>query len=394
MSAVSVAPKHKETPFRQLIEQHGSPLLVLDCNVLRQQYRAMKKALPNVEMHYAIKSLPDTTAMATLAQEGASFDLATTGEIELMRSIGANPSATIHTHPVKRDQDIRDALQYGCTTFVVDNIDELLKFEEYRSRAEILLRVSFRGQNVRCDLSRKFGCELQDVPHLLVEAAKRGIRIKGLSFHVGSQSPNSDNHVAAINACLRFFVDPKLLGAEHLSVLDIGGGFPADYALEGFDLDAFCAPIAEALAQYPSNVSFISEPGRYLSAPCVTAIGSVMGRAARSGLQWYYLDDGVYGSYSGQIFDHGSYPLTVFSDETEMHDSVLAGPTCDSIDVITELAALPKLAIGDIVVGQMMGAYTLATACEFNSIPKPKMIAINSELVEEENVRYLFAEHG
>jgi ornithine decarboxylase len=394
MGAISIAPRNKETSFRQLIEQHGSPLLVLDCNVLRQQYRRMKKALPNVEIHYAIKSLPDTTAMATLASEGASFDLATTGEIELMRRIGANPSATIHTHPVKRDQDIRDALQYGCNTFVVDNIDELLKFQDHRSRAELLLRVSFRGQNVRCDLSRKFGCELNDVPYLLVEAAKHGIRVKGLSFHVGSQSPNSENHVAAIEACLRFFTDPKLLGAEHLSVLDIGGGFPADYALEGLDLEAFCAPIAAALARYPANVRFISEPGRYLSAPCVTAIGSVMGRAQRGGLQWYYLDDGVYGSYSGQIFDHASYPMTVFSDDTERHDSVLAGPTCDSIDVITEMAQLPPLAIGDLVVGQMMGAYTLATACEFNSIPKPKLIAINAQLAEEENLHYLFAERA
>jgi len=391
MGAISVSAKHNEAPFRQLIEQHGSPLLILDCDVLRQQYRAMKRALPNVDVYYAIKSLPDTTAMATLASEGACFDVATTGELELMRRIDANPSATIHTHPIKRDQDIRDALEFGCTTFVVDNIDELMKFRAYRSRAEILLRVSFSGKDVRCDLSRKFGCEVGNVPQMLVDAAKMGIRIKGLSFHVGSQSPDGESHAEAIRACLRFFTDPKLLGAEHLSILDIGGGFPADYAKEGLDLDGFCEPIREALGQYPESVRFISEPGRYLSAPCMTSISSVMGRAERRGLMWYYLDDGVYGSYSGQIYDHGQYPMTVFSDDSALQESVLAGPTCDSIDVITELTMLPRLEIGDIVVGEMMGAYTLATAGEFNSIPKPSVVAINAPEQAEENVRFLHA---
>jgi len=391
MGNISIVAKHQEVPFRQLVEEHGSPLLILDCNVLRQQYRVLKNALPDVAVFYAIKSLPDTTAMATLAQEGAGFDVATSGELELLRSIGANPSATIHTHPIKRDQDIRDSLFFGCNTFVVDNFDELLKFKEYRNKAELLLRVSYSGKDVRCDLSRKFGCDLADVPHMLVEAAKLGLLVKGLSFHVGSQSPNSNGHVEAINACRRFFVDPKLIGAEYLSILDIGGGFPADYAKEGFDMEAFCAPIRQALAEYPEHVRMIAEPGRYLSAPCITSISSIMGRAARKGLQWYYLDDGVYGAYSGQIFDHASYPLTVFSDENTMQESVLAGPTCDSIDVISELEMLPQLNIGDLVVGEFMGAYTIATACEFNSIPKPKLLAINVLEQADANIRYLSA---
>lgn len=392
MNPISILPRSDETPFRELLEQHGSPLLVLDCAVLRQRYRELCQALPGVEFFFAIKSLPEKSALVALAREGAGFDVATSGELELLRAIGVNPQTTIHTHPIKRDPDIRDALQFGCTTFVVDNIDELLKFRNYASRVEILLRVSFRNREASSDLSRKFGCSVKDVPFLLTEGAKQGIRIKGLSFHVGSQSLNSDTHVAAIKACEPFFRGSQALRAAPLTVLDIGGGFPVDYEGKGFDLMEFCRPIREALRDYPDHVRLIAEPGRVLSAPCITSISTVMGRAERAGLWWYYLDDGVYGAYSGQIYDHAHYPLSIYSDDNARRDSVLAGPTCDSIDVITELAELPPMDIGDIVVGKQMGAYTVATASEFNSIPKPRVVAINEEELTEAKVRYLQAE--
>jgi len=361
VNPISIVSRSLEKPYRRLLEQHGSPLLVLD-------------------------------VMSTLAREGAGFDVATNGELELLRSIGANPAATIHTHPIKRDGDITAALQFGCNTFVVDNIDELLKFRNHQSRVEILLRVSFRSKNASCDLSRKFGCALPDVPYLLTEAARLGIRVKGLSFHVGSQSASSDAHVEAIRACRAFFGQSTLAGVSHLAVLDIGGGFPVDYARKGFDLEQFCRPINQALMDYPEHVRIIAEPGRILSAPAMISISTVIGRAQRDGHSWYYLDDGVYGAYSGQIYDHAHYPLTVFSDHAALQDSVLAGPTCDSIDVISEHAMLPPMEIGDIVLGEKMGAYTLATAGEFNSIPKPNLVVLNHEEFREGKVRYLFGD--
>jgi len=392
MNLLTIASKKSEKPYRELTEQYGSPLLVLDCEVLRERYRALRDALPGVELFYAIKSFPERAALAALAAEGASFDIATSGEIELLRSIGADPAATIHTHPIKRDGDIRDALDFGCTTFVVDNIDELAKLEPYRSVARILLRVSFRGKQVNSDLSRKFGCDPRDVPWLLTQAAALGIEVAGLSFHVGSQSLNSDAHVEAVRACRDFFGNSSLAGAEHLRILDIGGGFPADYQRQGLDLAEYCRPIVEALADYPGHVRVIAEPGRVLSAPAVYSISTVIGRARRGDATWYYLDDGVYGAYSGQIFDHAHYPLTVFSNRRELSTAVLAGPTCDSIDVVIEDALLPPLEIGDLVVGEVMGAYTLATASEFNSIPKPRLVALDEVLQHASNVTLLAAE--
>ena len=377
MNPVTIFDRSAEAPYRELVAQHGSPLLVLDCDVLRDRYRALKAALPGVELFYAIKSLPARPVLQALKAEGASFDIATTGEIQLMQSVGADPARTIHTHPIKRHQDIRDALEFGCNTFVVDNIDELHKFKEYTGKARILLRVSFRAKQVNSDLSRKFGCSTRNIGMMLAEASRLGIEIVGLSFHVGSQAMDSDAHVDAVRECREYFGNTEMAGTENLRILDIGGGFPADYSGEGIDLTEYCRPIMQALADYPENTRIIAEPGRVLSAPSIRSVSTIVGRAERIDATWYYLDDGVYGSYSGQIFDHALYPLTVFSDSKETASAVLAGPTCDSIDVVMEGGELPHLEIGDLVVGSVMGAYTLATASEFNSLPIPKLVTLN-----------------
>ena len=168
---VTVAPENAAAPFRELVETHGSPLLVLDCAELRRNYRRLLAALPGVGLYFAIKSLPHPDALRALMAENAGFDVATSGELAMLREIGANPADTIHTHPIKREQDIRDALDFGCRVFVVDNIDELAKFESFSHQVELLLRVSFRGKGVVSDLSRKFGCEPASIPWMLTEAA-------------------------------------------------------------------------------------------------------------------------------------------------------------------------------------------------------------------------------
>jgi ornithine decarboxylase len=121
----------------------------------------------------------------------------------------------------------------------------------------------------------------------------------------------------------------------------------------------------------------IAEPGRFISGPSMTCVATVIGRALRNGLHWYYLDDGVYGSFSGQIYDHMRYPLEIYSDDQRRYTSVLAGPTCDSIDLIAEDIQLPQLNLGDLVVGRMMGAYTSASASDFNMLRRAKVVVVN-----------------
>lgn len=364
--------------YRQLVESYGSPLLLLNCDAVREQFRLLKEALPGVDFFYAIKSLPHPDVIETLVQEGAGFDIATSGEIEIIRKLPISPRRTIHTHPIKRNKDIREALRFGCTTFVVDNIEEIRKFTPFRQRVGLLLRVCFRNPNATVDLSKKFGCPPEEALSLLKACRDLGLHVKGFSFHVGSQCKTADSHVQAINACNDLFAEiARDDSINPPSILDIGGGFPVNYGETPQPILDFCAPIREALARLPGNVRVIAEPGRFLSAPAMTAVSTVMGKAKRGDRIWYYLDDGVYGSYSGQLFDHTLYPLTVFGDSNSLHNSVLAGPTCDSIDVVAEDIMLPELAIGDIIVGHMMGAYTDATATNFNCFDRARIVVLN-----------------
>jgi ornithine decarboxylase len=371
--------------IRHLAARYGSPLLIIDAERVRAQYHRLAAALPGVELHYAVKSLPHPAVIAALRAAGARFDLATNGEVELVRRLGVEPQRCIHTHPIKRDADIRTAIAFGVDRFVVDNPDELRKFEKFKSRVALLIRVAFRSADAVADLSRKFGCDPETVADLLALAAQLRIKVEGLSFHAGSQAPGPGMHVEAIDVCRGLMLRARRRGHE-LRTLDIGGGFPVDYAQRAMPIEEFCAPIRAALACFENPVHILAEPGRYIAAPAAVAVSSVMGRALRDGRWWYYLDDGLYGSYSGQMFDHATYSIEALAPAGATYPSVLAGPTCDSIDVIKEDIALPKLKQGDLVVGRVMGAYTWASASEFNLFPRATVLALDrGRLLREGN---------
>ncbi|MDH5433136.1 MAG: type III PLP-dependent enzyme [Gammaproteobacteria bacterium] len=358
--------------IQQMADHYGAPLFIVDCDQVRKQYLALQEALPGVDFFYAVKAFPNDAVISTLKGLGAGFDLATKGEVDQVQRHFVNPRETIHTHPIKKDSEIKAALRFGCTTFVVDNIAELEKFVKYRHRVGLLLRVSFRSETAKVDLSRKFGCSADKAMQLIHRAQQMGIHIKGLSFHVGSQSATPATHVQAIEACADIINKCPI----PLNMLDIGGGFPVNYDGSTADIYDFCQPIREALKQIPKDVHIIAEPGRFIAAPSAMTISSVVGKAVRGNTTWYYLDDGVYGSYSGRLFDHAQYPIRTLKSG-ELKPCVLAGPTCDSIDVIEEEIMLPELEIGDLVIGEMMGAYTAATATDFNSLERAKIIEIN-----------------
>ncbi|MBX3702873.1 MAG: type III PLP-dependent enzyme [Steroidobacteraceae bacterium] len=360
-----------------LVGKFGSPLFVIDCDVIRRQYRALAEALPGVDLHYALKPLPDRTVVKVLAREGSWFDLATNGEVDLVRKAGIPPERCIHTHPIKRDADIRHTLDYGVTTFVVDNPDEVDKFVAYRDRVQLLLRLSFRSPEAVVDLSRKFGCDTDAALELARRAARARIRVAGLSFHVGSQVARPDMYVQAIETCAGLIAEGRR-GLGPFEILDIGGGFPIDYLEPVAPIAEFCAPIRAALARLPEKIRVIAEPGRFICGPAAIGLATVMGRAKRDGRWWYYLDDGLYGTFSGQLYDHSRFPVEpVLPHGGERQHCVVAGPTCDSIDVVSEDIMLPELEIGDLVVARQIGAYTIATATDFNFFPRARVLAVN-----------------
>jgi ornithine decarboxylase len=374
--AISSAAERDETG--RLARIHGTPLLVIDCDIIREQYRRLSLALPETVFFYAVKALPHEDVIATLHQLGCSFDLASSGETALLEKCGISGRDAIYTHPVKQKEDIERAIAAGCRIFVADNAIEIEKLKQYRKKVRLLIRAGFRSRNAVVDLAKKYGCMPEDVPELAAIAARAGIKVAGISFHVGSQSITPDAHVNAIRESGEIARHCRRRRIADMELLDIGGGFPVSYAgQQVMEIEEFCLPVRKALVSLPDELRVIAEPGRFLVAPAARAISSVTGKAWRGNRMWYYLDDGIYGSYSGMIFDHARYHLEPQRHEGRMLPSVLAGPTCDSIDIIAEKIMLPELEIGDLITGYTMGAYTAATATDFNMLQRAKIITIN-----------------
>lgn len=363
--------------LRAAASEHGTPLLLLSTRTVRARYRALERALPGVALHYAVKSLPHPAIVRALARERACFDVASAGELSLVRSAGVAGIRCLHSHPVKRADEIEAALALGCRTFVFDNAAELDKLEPHAGELELLLRLSFPNERAQCDLSAKFGARPGAAARLLAEAAGRGLRVRGLSFHVGSQVEDPWSFVSALRSC-RAVVDAARGEGLELDTIDIGGGFPVSYTRPVPAIGELCAPIRVELRRSFPEARVLTEPGRFISAPGMTLVTSVVGVAEREGEPWFYLDDGVYGSYSGRLFDRCDYALipvrTLERPDLPHRPSVIAGPTCDSIDVVAERAPMPAMACGDLVVTPMIGAYSWASATDFNSLRRAKVV--------------------
>jgi ornithine decarboxylase len=364
-----------------LVERHGTPLLVLDPACVAERYRALREALPAVRPYYAVKALSHPAALTALREEGAGFDVASPQEAALVSGLGVAPERCIYTHPVKKPADVAAAARTGIRTFVVDCERELDKFAGLEDRVELLLRLRYRNPEALIDLSYKFGADPGDAVDLLHAAHRRGLRVAGLSFHPGSQLSSVEPLVEDIRSAAMLLDCLDGLGFG-LDVLDIGGGLPVPYDVAVPHLDGFAAALTPELDPLiRRGIRVISEPGRFVAAPAMLAVAAVVGVAERGGVPWYYLDDGVYGSFSNVLSDHvhptvHAYRAVTGEDDRDAVPSVLAGPTCDSTDVVSTTALMPPLEIGDLVVAPNMGAYTTVTACEFNGIPKAPVIVV------------------
>lgn len=360
-----------------------SPALIFDPKKVRATWHALQSALPGVSLFYAVKSNPYPSLLKTLDSEGASFDAASTPEVQALLSLGVPASKIIHTHPIKMISDLEQSVALGIQTFVIDNLDELWKLAPYRKDVKVMLRLAFSAPDAPIDLSRKFGAMPEDALSILEIASQMGINIDGLCFHVGSQAQSATTHKTAILKC----VDIAKLAAERniadIRRIDIGGGFPANYSNIEIDFESFCNPIREALTMVPPHIEAMAEPGRAISAPSMTLISKIIGRSKRQeGIWWYYLDDGVYGAQSGRIYDHIDYPLEIYTNGDNPQKAVFAGPTCDSIDRLGDLDNVPELSIGDVVIIKNIGAYSLATSCHFNGVAPPEVIELTDNLKE------------
>jgi ornithine decarboxylase len=362
-----------------LVARHGTPLLLLDPARVARQYGLLRTALPDVRPYYAVKALSHPAALAAVRDEGGFFDVASPGEVALVTGSGVSPDRCIYTHPVKKRADVVAAVRAGIRTFVFDNEGELDKFAGLEDRVELMLRLQYRTPQALIDLSYKYGARPDDAMDLIRDAQRRGLRVSGLSFHPGSQLASVEPLRQDIQQAA-MLIDCLADVGMHLEVLDIGGGLPVPYDGAVPHVESFVGAIEEEIRPLTNRgLRVISEPGRFVAAPAMVAVAAVVGVARRGGLPWYYLDDGLYGSFSNVLSDHVHPTVHAYDavlDERDLVPSVLAGPTCDSTDVITTDALLPALDVGDLVVAPFMGAYTSVTACEFNGLARATVVVI------------------
>jgi ornithine decarboxylase len=358
---------------RAAIAVQGTPVLLLDPERVRRQYHRLRAALPFVRFHYAVKALAHDAVIEALAEAGCGFDVATGEELAILQRHGVDAGRVIHTHPIKKPVEIAEAIAAGVRTFVVDNEVELEKFAAAPRGVRVLVRLSYRSPHAKSDLSSKFGVGPFEAARLVERAKERGIRISGFSFHVGSQLDDPQRFADAAAETLALMADLEKRFRVRFDTLDIGGGFPVSYDSPVASIEDVGALLRPVLAPHARRLDIIAEPGRVLVADAMTLVTSVVGIAERADGRWYYLDDGLYGSYSN-VMTEDVHPL-VFAQrelggalaETETHRwATLAGPTCDSSDVIAREVTMPDLVVGDLLASPVMGAYTTVTATRFN----------------------------
>jgi ornithine decarboxylase len=299
-------------------------------------------------------------------------------EVDTLRSLGIPMGRCIYTHPIKKPADIDHAYHAGIRIFVVDNPTEAQKFVGRPGDVDILVRLAFPNPTAKSDLSTKFGADVSDAELLIKHVVAAGVRFAGLSFHVGSQGSSVTPYRVALRTTVQLTRRIQNTLGLRTRIIDIGGGFPVSYRDAVPDIGRISAIVDDVLGEEQFTV--LAEPGRFVSAACMTLLTRVVGSANRGGRVWHYLDDGLYGSYSNILTEDVHPPILALREienplGERLEPVTLAGPTCDSIDVIARDYPMPRLEVGDVVVSPLMGAYTSVTASRFNGIaPTPIVV--------------------
>ena len=375
------------TTLQHLAKTHGTPLLVVDHDELRRNYAAFRKHLPRVQAYYAVKALPDPVVVKTLYEAGASFDVASMPEFNIVyKYIKDMPAKQrqdwiwdkiIYANPIKAEQTLRELDPYKALV-AYDNAEEIRKIRKYAPHSGLVLRLKVSNTGAMVELSSKFGAASGEAVDLILEAVEVGLVVEGLSFHVGSQTTNFDNFVQAINLAASIFQEARDRGYTKMNLLDIGGGFPAPYDASVKPFPELARKInAEIDRLFPKDVQILAEPGRFMVATAGTAVAKVIGKAVRDGKLCYYIDDGVYHTYSGIVFDHCQYHPQAFRKGPQQLCTVF-GPTCDALDVVSMSEVLPtNLERGDLLYCRNIGAYSIASSTPFNGFPPAKIVHVN-----------------
>ncbi len=367
----------------KLIKRHGTPLFILDHNKIKKNYRIFKKFLPRVQCYYAVKANSNPEIIKTLFNEGSSFDVASYNEFmqiyKYIKHFGEKDreffiwDKIIFSNTIKDKETLRKIKRYRPLV-TYDNIDELKKIKEYCNTAGLVLRLKVPDTGSQVEMSSKFGAEPGDANNLIGQAFDAGLVVEGLSFHVGSQCTNYDNYTAALAITSEIFNDARKKG-YNLKIVDIGGGYPVPYDAQVPKFEGLAQIIdAECERLFPKDIEIIAEPGRFMVATAAALITEIIGKARRDGKIFYHINDGVYHTFSGVVYDHWIPNFHSFG-RGKKEVCAVVGPTCDSFDKISLSVQLPgNLKIGDYLYTENIGAYSIASSTRFNGFDGAKII--------------------
>jgi ornithine decarboxylase len=374
-----------EKTLLRLAKTHGTPLVVVDHKVLRENYAQFRKHLPRAQAYFAVKANAAPEIVRTFYEAGASFDVASVAEfLTVHENVKDLPEEArqafiwdriIYANPIKANETLEQLDPYKPLV-TYDNHEEVIKIARYAPHSGLVLRLRVPNTGSMVELSSKFGAAPGEAVGLMAFARNNKLEVEGISFHVGSQCTNIQNYIQALQLAASVFAEAKAQGFE-LKLLDIGGGFPAHYDDTVPAFRILARTITKELDRlFPQPIEILAEPGRFLVASAATAVSQIIGKAVRDGKLCFYVNDGVYQTYSGVIFDHCVYSVKSFKNGPTQICSVF-GPTCDALDTISLAEELPDMDLGEFVYSENIGAYSAASSTHFNGFPPARVVHLN-----------------
>ena len=365
-----------------LAGEHGTPLFIIDHAVIRDNCRVFREQMPRVQAYYAVKANSNQEIIKTVFDEGLSFDVASYNEFmqvyEYIKDFNEKDQEffiwdkIIFSNTIK-DRETLSKIKRYKPLVTYDNLDELKKIKEHCDTAGLVLRLRVPDSGSQVELGSKFGADPSEALDLIKTALDYGLAVEGLSFHVGSQCTNLDNYTSALGITASILKEARKNG-YNLKIVDLGGGFPVPYDKRVPEFEKLAGIInAECQRLFPEDVDIIAEPGRFIVATAAKLLTEIIGKARRDGKIFYYINDGVYHTFSGIVFDHWIPDFTSFA-EGENEVCAVVGPTCDSFDKISLSSHLPaNLQIGDLLLTDNIGAYSIASSTRFNGFDGAKV---------------------
>jgi ornithine decarboxylase len=358
-------------------EKIDTPFLLIDSDKVREKTSIIGRFIKNSKVFYAVKANPDGEILKFFNELKMGFEISSEGELEILSSLGVGPERIISSNPIKSMKFLKMAAAYGIKYFAFDSAEEIDKLSQLVPHCNVYVRLSVPNEGSEWPLSKKFGVELDEAATLLTYAEDRGLNPVGITFHVGSQCTNIYNWNIALDKA-KVLWDIAERNRITLNLLNIGGGYPIKYTKNVVSIETIEKNVNSLIYErFPKGTEIHIEPGRAVVGDAGILITSVIGKARRSDEDWIYIDVGV---FNGLMESVGgikySYIVESYKHARYKKPWTIAGPSCDSFDVIDNNVILPEPDIGNLILILSSGAYTVSYASEFNGFSIPKTILI------------------